>query len=346
MQRSERRLRLTPVIRTLFVSAFAAGLWAQTPTVGDINLYGLRKLPPEKVLGTLGLKPGDKLPGSKGDLEDRLEELPGVVLARVTAVCCDGPSALLFAGIEEKGAPHFALRSEPSGTAVLPDTLIQTYRRFLEAVENAVRDGNAAEDLTRGHSLMAYPGARAVQQEFAVFAGDHLAELRDVLRNGSDAEQRAIAATVIGYATRKGDVVDDLQYAMQDPDEAVRANAMRSLTAVAVLAARDPDQEIKIAPTWFVEMLNSVVLSDRLKASEALVTLTEARKPDVLQFVRERAMPSLVEMARWKSLRYALPAYVLVGRIGGLSEDEIHARWEKGERESVVEQATARGKKK
>jgi hypothetical protein len=329
------------VIRFSFVLLAAASLAAQTPQtpkIGDINLYGLRKLPAAKVLAAVGLKPGDPLPPSKAELEETLEELPGVVLARVTAVCCDGPAAMLFIGIEERGGPRFSYRSEPAGAAVLPEAVADAYRRFLEAAEAAGRRGTSAEDLTRGHSLMADPAARAVQEEFAGFAAKELALLRDVLRNASDPEQRTIAASLIGYAPKKTDVLNDLQFAVQDPDEGVRANAMRSLTAIAVLAARQPDLGIKIPPTWFIEMLNSVVLSDRLKASEALVTLTEAN-PAALDQVRDRALPAVVEMARWKSLRYAIPAYVLVGRIAGLPESEIHARWEKDDRETVIARA-------
>jgi hypothetical protein len=91
-------------------------------------------------------------------------------------------------------------------------------------------------------------------------------------------------------------------------------------------------------------MLNSVVLSDRLKASEALVTLTETN-PAGLDIVRERALASVIEMARWKSLRYALPAYVLAGRIAGLPEPEIHTRWEKNDRESVIARALGFGRR-
>lgn len=313
-------------------------LFPQVPSVGDINFYGLRKLSQERVQAVLGVKQGDPLPPSKGDLEEKLETLPGVVLASVTAVCCEGKNAMLFVGIEEKGSAHFALRSEPAGDVILPEGVSDTFRRFLEAVEGAGRRGSTAEDLTAGHSLMTDPTVRAVQLEFVAMASKNEAVLRKVLREGSIPELRAIAATVLGYSPRKAEVVADLQYAMQDPDEAVRANSVRSLTAIAVLAAKQPELEIKVAPTWFVEMLNSIVLSDRLKGAEALVMLTETNRAAVVQ-LRERALASLVEMARWKSLRYALPAYVLVGRIAGLPESEIQSRWEKGGRESVIEQA-------
>lgn len=327
------------VIRfSVFLFLLAPLLSAQAPVVGDINFYGVRKLSVEKLQAALGVKPGDVLPPSKGDLEERVEGVPGVVLVNVTAVCCEGQNAMLFVGIEEKGSPHFELHGEPAGDVPLPEGVEEVFLRFLDAVEDATRRGKTAEDLTAGHSLMADPAARAFQTQFIELARKHAPKLREVLRNGSVADQRAIAASILGYFPRKSEVVSDLQYALQDSDEAVRANATRSLISIAVLAARQPDLEIRIPATWFVEMLNSVILSDRLRASEALVTLTESN-PAALDQIRERALPALIEMARWKSLRYAVPAFVLVGRIGGLPEDEIHAAWEKGARESIIERA-------
>jgi hypothetical protein len=90
---------------------------AQAPAVGDINFYGLHKLTAEKLLNTAKLKSGGPLPPSKGAIEESIEEIPGVVLARVEAICCDGPDAIIFVGVEEKGAPHAAFRS--AGEVVL-----------------------------------------------------------------------------------------------------------------------------------------------------------------------------------------------------------------------------------
>jgi hypothetical protein len=314
----------------------AALLPAQIPRIGQIELYGLRKVPAEKVGSVLRLKEGDPLPPSKGDVEDRLEKIDGVVLARLEAVCCEQGNAILFVGIEEKGAPHFAFRSLPAGGALLPEAVVADYRRFVEAVARAARRGSTAEDLTQGHSLMADPSARALQQRFAAYAAERPDVLREVLRNSSDDEHRAMAAMILGYAPDKQKVVDDLQYGMQDPDEAVRANAMRSLTAIAVLARLDPARQIRISPTWFVEMLNSIVLSDRTRAATALVTLTEKDGEEALEQIRARALPAVAEMARWNSLRYALPAFLLAGRAAGLSETEIHQAWQSGGREEVI----------
>jgi hypothetical protein len=88
---------------------------ARAPRVGDIEFYGLHKLSEQKLLHTLHLKPGDPLPPSKGDLEDALEAISGVVLAHVEAACCEDGKTTLFIGIEEKGAPHLAFHSRAVG---------------------------------------------------------------------------------------------------------------------------------------------------------------------------------------------------------------------------------------
>lgn len=314
------------------------------PRIGVIDFYGLNKVPEARVRKALGVAEGDFLPSSKGDVEERLDQLPGIVESHLEAVCCDAGKMILYVGVEEKGAPHFDLRDAPEGDASLPESVTAAYRELLEAVGAATRRGSTAEDLTRGHSLLADPLAREIQEKLPEIARDHLKELRDALRNSQDEDQRAAAAYVIGYAPRKADIVDDLQYALRDSDSAVRANAVRALLAVAVYAKLNPNAGIRIQPTWFIEMLNSLSWSDRDHALKALLLLTEGRDPLVLDQLRDRALGSLAEMSRWKTLAHALPAFVLLGRVAGLSEQQIQDAWTRGDRETVI--AAATGKKK
>ena len=51
-------------------------------------------------------------------------------------------------------------------------------------------------------------------------------------------------------------------------------------------------------------------------------------------------------MAQWNSLRYALPAYILLGRVGGLSEERIQESWSKGDRAAMVLQVVGSPSKK
>jgi len=314
------------------------------PRIGVIDFYGLGKIQEARVRKTLGVAEGDLLPSSKGDTEERLDQLPGIVESHLEAVCCDRGKIILYVGVEEKGAPHFDLRDAPESSVSLPGNITAAYRDLLDAVGAAIRRGSAAEDLTHGHSLLADPLAREIQEKFPEIAKDHLKELRDVLRNSQDEDQRAAVAYVIGYAPRKAEIVDDLQYALRDSDSGVRANAVQALLAVAVYAKLNPADGIKIQPTWFIEMLNSLSWSDREHALKALQLLTDARDPSVLDQLSERALGSLAEMSRWKTLAHALPAFVLLGRVAGMSDPQIQDAWTRGDRETVIAAASAKKK--
>jgi len=305
----------------------------------------MHKTPEPKVLEAIGVKEGNPLPASKGDAEERLDSIPGIAESHLEAVY-DAKKMILYVGLEERGAPHFDIREAPEGDMKLPEVMTKEYRSFVEAAAAAARHNIVAEDLTQGQARSADPETRKIQDRFPLFATDHLAELRDVLRNSSDEDQRAIAAYIIGYAPNKRDVINDLQYALKDADAGVRANATRSLVAIEVLAKLDPKQGIKISPTWFIEMLNSLSWSDRNRAVMALQILTDQPDPAVLDQIRDRALPSLIDMARWKTLAHALPPYLLLGRVAGLPEDQVQAAWSRGDREWVIAQATSKKKSK
>ena len=327
---------------------------SQVPTIGEINFYGLFKVTPERILKALKLQPGERLTASRAEMQDRLEEVSGVVLSHVEAVCCDGSRTILFIGVEERGEPHAAFRSDPGGSAVLPPQLIDAYDDFLAAVTHAAAQGRSTEDLTAGHSMMDDPQAWAVQNRFLEIARRNLTLLRDVLHDGSEPGQRAIAAALIGYAPNKSEVINDLQYALTDPDESVRANALRSLTAIAVLASREPALGLHIPPTWMVELLNSVVLGDRVESVKALLALTgggasgPAPGPEsqaALDLIRERALHSVVEMARWTTPSYALPPFLLAGRLAGMSYVDTLQAWANGDHAAVLDRLLT-GRKK
>jgi hypothetical protein len=313
-----------------------ASLYAQDLRVDVLDFYGLRKVSEPQIRKALGIHEGDRMPPSKGDAESKLDQIPGVVEAHLEAVCCDNGQTILYVGIEERGAPHFELRDPPDKDLSLPPEIVSTYTRFLEAAQTAARRGSTEEDLTHGHPLMADGSARAIQEMFPALADKDLSQLREVLRNSSDESQRAIAAYVLVYATRKSGVVNDLQNALKDADAGVRNNAGRSLVALSVLAKLDPSSEISVSPTWFIEMLNSLSWSDRHRALWALQTLTDSREPLVLDQLRTRALDALIDMARWKTLSHALPAFILLGRVAGMPEPDIQSAWTRGDRDSVI----------
>ncbi len=308
------------------------------PTIGIIDFFGVRKANVDRLKKALGVAEGGALPRSKAEVEEKMELVNGVVRARLEAVCCENGKAVLYVGIEERGAPAFNYRETPEGTAKLPEEVVDAYLDFFEKLQAAIRQGDIVEDLTRGHSIMANRDAQAAQLKFLPLAEKHEAILREVLRTSVDEVERAMAAYVIAYVPKKATIVNDLQYALQDPDDGVRNNAMRSLLGLTILSEKSPELGLKVSPTWFVEQLNSLVWSDRNKAATALLTLTEKREPGLLEMLRERAVDSLIDMARWRHLSHALPGYILLGRMAGIEETRLQSAWSDGKHQPLTEE--------
>jgi hypothetical protein len=314
-----------------------------SPRIGDIEIYGARKVSLKKIRAVLAVKEGSPLPASKGELEEKLEKISGVVASRVEAACCLNGKTILYVGIEEKGARHIEFRPEPAGDITLPSEITDTYTNFLDAVDQSIRMSQQGENLSAGYSMMQNPGARAAQERFVELAAKYLPALHEAVRAARDPEQRAMAVYILQYGPRgprtSQQLINDVQYALQDVDDNVRANAIRALSAMYVGAKVHPDQGIRIQPTWFVELLNSVVWSDRRNAAAALDDMTDDRDGGTLALIRDRALPSLIEMARWHDLAHALPAFILVGRLADLPEKQIQDDWVKSDHETVIKLA-------
>jgi hypothetical protein len=306
-------------IIVLLAAAWAAA--GQAPRVGDVNLYGLHKVSPQQILDAAGIKTGAPLPPSKGDVQERIQDLPEVLLARVEAVCCEGASAVVFIGIQESGAPYPVFRTDPAGNATLPQEIADAYNEFASAAQRTEERGGPA-------------GPNPAK--LVSFATEHAALLREVVRNASEPDQRAAAAALIAYAPATQDFTDDLHYALDDPDPQVRANAIRSLKAFA-RAGRG----IEIPADWLADLLHSVVLSDRTQAVDTLLAVTEGRQPAAMAPLRERAFSELADMARWKTARYAMPSFLLLARVAGLPDADAREAWRTGSRDAVIEKALA-----
>ena len=313
---------------------------AQFPPVGTIDFYGLRTVSEKQIREKLKIKEGDEMLKSKAEseeIEKRLRALPNVEEAKINAVCCtnDGKT-MLYVGIREKGAPKIEFRAAPNGEIRLTNEIIKIGKEFEAAHQKAVLKGDVAEDRDEGHSLMKNAEARAIQQKFIPIANQNLKLLRQVLRESSDAEHRAIAAEVIAYYKDKGEIIPDLAIAVKDADGSVRNNAMRALGLIAGYAQAQTEKKLKIEYEPFIEMLNSLEWSDRNKSALVLEELTQKRDAGLLKLLREKALPSLVEMARWKNDGHAGTSFIILGRIGGFSDDEIIQALIRGKREDLI----------
>jgi hypothetical protein len=357
------------VVVPLAASAIAFRVYGEraareySPRVSIIDFYGLQTVTAQQIRPQLGFREGEsgpfrlepdwrhdllklglvitrsKLAGLEaGVVEARLKRIPGVDNARITLVTgSDGTTA--FVGIAERNAPHSDYRPAPSGTLTLPKSMIDADQENIDALMTALTNGKSPdEDDSQGHALSSDPAMRAAEQKATQFAASNLAVVRDVLKNSSDAGQRATAAWVIGYAPDKRLILGDLLDAVRDPDENVRNNSTRALGVIAEFASEKPELGIHIDPTRFVDMLNSLMWVDRNKATMVLNGIGDS--PDAVSQMRQRALPSLVEMARWKD-SHSLDALLLLGRIAGIHDDEVQKAWDKGDRERIIALATS-----
>jgi hypothetical protein len=331
-------------VTVLFSTSLPGRAEDLTPRVGSVEIYGVRKASIEKIRTAVGAKPGDLLP-ARQDVEDRVDKVPGVLASRAEATCCVEKRMVLYVGVEEPNGPQVDYHPAPQGTETLAQDILDTYRSFLESLPVSIRAKSADEDFTAGYSLLADSETRTIQEKFRPLVARDLLLIDRVLRDSADPDQRTAAAYILQYTPRGPHttkiMVDGLQYALRDPDENVRANAMRALKAVAVGAKLHPNQEIRLEPTWFIELMNSIVFSDRREAALALVNLTDNRDAGTLDLLRARALDSVVEMAKWHDLKTALPAFILAGRLAGLEEKEINEAWVAGNRDEVLAAASS-----
>src|SRR5687767_9653438 len=303
----------------LLIFIFYWTINAQYPQIGTIDFYGLRTVSEKQIREKLQIKEGDEAPKSqveRTEIEKRLQTLPNVEEAKLNMVCCTNEGkTMLYIGIREKGSPKMRFRSAPNGAVRLTDEIIKIGRELEEAHERAVLKGDIAEDRAGGHSLMKNVEARAIQKRFIPIANQNLKLLRKVLHESANAAHRALAAEIIAYYNDKSEIAADLVAAVKDLDGTVRNNAMRALGLIAGFAQAHPESKVKVPFEPFVKMLNSIEWSDRNKSALALEELTAKRDARLIKLLRVKALPSLVEMARWKNDGHAGTPFFILGRI-------------------------------
>ncbi|MBI5281549.1 MAG: HEAT repeat domain-containing protein [Candidatus Solibacter usitatus] len=309
---------------------------AAQPRVGSVEIYGLRKVPAERIRAALQVSPGDALPKSKGAVEERLAALDGVMAARLEAFCCDKGKPVLYVGIHETGTNPLPVHEWPDKEAALPPDVMAAYAEFSAAFALAVREDDLTEDLSRGYSLMRHLTCRVIQRRFVALAEMHSNAVRNVLANSNDAGQRAAAAYLLGYLPDRTSALRDLTYALEDPDGGVRVNAARALRAFVFFSLQNQDGDLKVDPAVFVPLLGSLELGNRLEAAKALLLYAEMPSTGGLKLLPPDALAAVLEMARWQYAAHAQPAFLLAGRLAGWSEDDLLVAWRSGQRAKTL----------
>jgi hypothetical protein len=318
---------------------------APTPVVSAIATYGFRTVVPGEAIEAVGIHVGDDLTNIDIDhARRRLKTLPNVREAQIAPVygkILDGGKTglVLYIGIVESGIGTVKYRQSPNGTAELPTDVKEAYLRAERAFANAAAEGHFGEDRSHGHSLSENPRLRDAQLAYIQLANLHWDRLLDVLHNSDSSTQRAIAAQVLAYANDKEEVARQLMQAANDPSPHVRNNAIRAVSVLFDMA----DPELDVIPTesfvdYLVALLDSVEWTDRNKAVALLLKMDDRQL--VTTQLRKRALPSLEEMCDWPS-GHGMMAFMLVGKMAGMTHEASQAAWRRSDKEKVISAARA-----
>lgn len=319
---------------TLLLPMVAAGRAGTAPPQSEarpvrvefVDFYGYAGLNVGKVRAALPVHEGETFPSlfelvtMRPQIDEAVRRLTGRPATDVANVSPGGDVEFVFVGLPGSSTESFPYHPAPTGAARLPADAVEIYRRMDAAFMSAMRRGGTGEDDTRGYWLSPDDQTlRAEQLAMHEYAARHEGVIRAVLRSSADAEQRRMAAHLLGYANQSRRQIADLVWAGHDPDEGVRNNATRAL---GVLARSGRKVAALIPAGGFIGMLNSGKWTDRNKASALLDALSSWRPPGLLAALRARALESLLEMARWRA-PHALYPRVLLGRIAGIEETRL-----------------------
>ena len=327
-------LNVIGIVTGLCIHCFAVAQPGDIPIV-TIEVYGFRTISEAEVRKLLPFSEGDTLkPSQMESLDSHMVATLGVHDVSIEGSCCYESGWIIYIGVEETPGSRKQYRETPKGGITLPVEIVTKAEQFELALFEAVQNGNSGDDHSQGHSLMEYAPARAIQERFILYAEQHGEILRQVLHESANDQHRAIAAMVIAYSKDKASIVADLTKAVRDPNRGVRNNATRALGVIAVFANNNPETGITIQPDPFIDLLNSVVFTDRNKGLFVFEALTQKRQPELLRRLQEEALSSLIEVCRWKYWAHASTACLILQRIVGLPDQD-----EPGAREPTIEQA-------
>src|SRR5262249_17108544 len=196
----------------------------------------------------------EALPGLIPRVREAIKQTIGNEPTDLSPVCCDERANLMiFVGLPGENIEISAYNAQPRGSVSFPRTVMYLYQREMDLNMEAVRK-QAAEDRSKGYALSSYPPLRAKQLAMREYATRNASFSRRVLQQSADAQQRTVAAQLLGYAIQDQKQIVSLVRASRDRDEGVRNNAIRAL---GVLAQSSQKIASSISAANFVSMLNS-----------------------------------------------------------------------------------------
>jgi hypothetical protein len=307
--------------------------------IGSIDFFGTANVDVAQIQAALPIHPGDQLTEEQlstgqGKAQLLVTKTLGHKATDVNLVCCDaGGSWMIYIGLGGSNTTPVSILPAPTGQTCLPEPALQLYREVLGAYTRAVEAGNNGEDDSQGYALSNDPETRKIQLQIRKYAVANEPTVMQALQSCGKNEDREAASIILGYAMQSKEQIAALVQATRDPDGGTRNNSLRALS---VMTAAKSSAAAAIPAAPFIEMLNSGTWTDRNKSGFLLYKLSASRDPNLLRLIQAQAMPSLIEMARWKNPGHAAYYRVILGRIAGIQEDQIQKLIDSGKVEEII----------
>lgn len=329
---------------TLAALLSSSTIYAQEKHLEIIDFFGYEGMDIEAVRKALPFREGDIFPTGdearnawKQSARETVIRVTGKEATDVNMVCCTSRgNAIVFIGLRRKSSSEARYNPKPTGTGKLPPDLTKLDAEIDAAWYDAVQKGSIGEDRSAGYSLLTDPNVRTKQLAFRDLAIKCEQQIIHTAATSSDDDQRAIAATALGYIRQTDAQLDALIQSSSDPNSIVRNNAVRAL---GLLVGVKPQYQSKIPRRVFIDLVRSGVWTDRNKGSILLFELTSKRDPNFLSEVRRDAMQPLIEIAKWRSTGHAYAAQVLLGRIAGIEEKQLQKLIRDGQIDAIIQAA-------
>jgi len=293
--------------------------------IGYIEFFGYRGMDVPAIRRALPFHAGDLFrPGVKDEAWSAVERVTGWKPTDVASFCCAGDGEwAIFIGLPGASSRSFTFEPVPQGAVPVPAELAELYKTMSQAERDAaLRSLAEEEDKPVGYRLMKEPVAHAAELSFRAYALGHEEEILKALTSSGAADQRAMATDALGFGARTSQQMATLVRVARDPGGEVRNNATRALMEI---IQGDPAAASQISPDNFIDLLRSGTWTDRNKGSSLLALLTQSRDPVLLRRIQSEAGDALLEMARWHTFGWALPARQIRARIDGKSDSILSA---------------------
>lgn len=316
-------MKLGACVALILVCAAATALGQEQPRlIGSVDFFGYADLNLDQIRAALPLHVGDRYPGRPETIDGIRKAVTSVINrppTDVAPVCCDAQGKfMIYIGLPGSSIKQTQYNRVPTGKTRFPAKIMDLYKQTMDATGAAVLRGAIREDNSQGYALsISDSDLRSKQLAARAYALEHERLILNVLNTSGDAQQRIVAAYLLGYARQSSQQIASLVRASQDPDEPVRNDATRAL---GLLAESNPKVAARIPAAGFITMLSSGSWVDRNKAGWVLAGLTKSRDPKLLARLRSEAWVPLMEMARWRSVGHAYNFRILLARVEGIEE--------------------------